>query len=137
MLVLGGSVFGTIVTIVIPIMFYNRAYSDSFKNLEKERERANSSLLKKTETPKQVDYPFNEQDPLLNEEDDPDKSSQLGNRNKSGDKSPELQRTDTDLTDKRRKMKIANYGVLAIGCSVGLIGFINAIIEISNGIESE
>ena len=60
MLVLGGSVFGTIVTVLIPITFYNRAYSDSFKNLEKERERHNSLLKKMPETPRQVDMPFNE-----------------------------------------------------------------------------
>ena len=33
MLILGGSVLGTIVTIVIPILFYNRAYSGDLKHL--------------------------------------------------------------------------------------------------------
>ena len=33
MLILGGSILGTIVTIIIPIMFYNRAYSSELKHL--------------------------------------------------------------------------------------------------------
>ena len=33
MLILGGSVLGTIVTIIIPILFYNRAYSGDLKHL--------------------------------------------------------------------------------------------------------
>ena len=35
MLVIGGSIIGTLVTIVIPVLFYNRAYSDDEKNLIK------------------------------------------------------------------------------------------------------
>jgi len=37
LLTLSGAIFGTIVTIWIPVLFYNRAYSDSFKNLEKDK----------------------------------------------------------------------------------------------------
>ena len=37
LLILGGSILGTIVSIVIPVLFYNRAYSDSPHNLEKDR----------------------------------------------------------------------------------------------------
>ena len=33
MLILGGSILGTIVTIIIPVMFYNRAYSNEDKHL--------------------------------------------------------------------------------------------------------
>ena len=33
MLILGGSILGTIVTIIIPILFYNRAYSGDLKHL--------------------------------------------------------------------------------------------------------
>ena len=29
-LTIGGAVLGTIMTIVVPVMFYNRAYSESF-----------------------------------------------------------------------------------------------------------
>ena len=64
MLVLGGSILGTIVTVIIPVLFYNRAYSDSFKNLEKER-CSSTPEIKKLETPRLIDFPFNEQDPLL------------------------------------------------------------------------
>ena len=35
--VLGGSVIGTLVSIVIPVLFYNRAYSDKIKNLQKDK----------------------------------------------------------------------------------------------------
>lgn len=33
MLILGGSVLGTIVTVIIPVLFYNRAYSGDLKHL--------------------------------------------------------------------------------------------------------
>lgn len=36
-LVVGGSIIGTLVNIIIPVLFYNRAYSGDLKHLKKDR----------------------------------------------------------------------------------------------------
>ena len=56
---------GTLVTVVIPIVFYHRAYSDTEKNLQKDKGS------RKASSPTPRDFPYNEQDPLLIEEDVP------------------------------------------------------------------
>mmetsp|Transcript_17683 Transcript_17683/g.29891 ORF Transcript_17683/g.29891 Transcript_17683/m.29891 type:complete len:105 (+) Transcript_17683:1452-1766(+) len=49
LLAIGGSVLGTLVTIVIPIMFYNKAYSDDdLKNAEKDLSGESKKESRKT-----------------------------------------------------------------------------------------
>ena len=135
-LVIGGSVLGTVVTVILPIMFYNRAYSDKFKNLQKDKNAARADLGTGLDLGLvlQSDYedpPFNDQDPLMH--DDVDKVSQ----NDAIEEENQAQKKDEDeegLTDKRRSIKLMNYFVLVIGCTIGLVGFVNAINEmIENG----
>lgn len=89
-------------TIIIPISFYNRAFSSDFKNQKYDKTNINleadeQGLL----------------DPEI-EEEDPSK----------------IERTQHNYTDKRRCIKITNYVVLVSGVSISAVGFINACQEI-------
>ncbi len=55
-LIIGGSIFGTITSIIIPIVFYNKAYSSNYKNLS--QDISNSYILNNSldgEIPKLID----------------------------------------------------------------------------------
>ena len=137
LLVIGGSVLGSLVTIVMPVMFYNRAYSDKEKNLLKEKSA-------RPETPAQTgttsnlhlqlqnsydDHPFNEQDPLVLREDDiilENKDQMQIQKDES-----EAQLTDGQVRDRRRRMRIFNYFVMLAGCTVGFIGLVDGIRELA------
>lgn len=88
MLTLGGSVMGTLMTIVVPVLFYNRAYSGEKKHLDLQR----SSPSKK------------EEEDLEEGLDD-----------------------DSEPADTRKIIRRVNLLVLVFGCSLGAVGFINAV----------
>ena len=84
----GGAIIATFVSVIIPVTFYNRAYNDDQKNLERD----------------------------------------------SGDKQrSEDDVGDSDSNDNRKSIRVCNYIVLIIGCSVGIYGFVEAIIMVSYG----
>ena len=62
-LALGGSVLGTIITIIMPVAFYNRAYSSDPKHLEKDKGASSRrGLSKRSDEHKKND---GDEDPLL------------------------------------------------------------------------
>ena len=158
LLIISGSLLGTIITVIIPVVFYHRAYSGDIKNLQKDRQsmqwnqrsevlseaRANPNgiTLHSDKDLEEDDGPFNDQDPLMSRERadnrDLDKrenpsSSNPGRSENSGDQSDEMEHVD-----KRSRIKAFNIVVLVIGCSIGLAGFINVIDEIrKHGIPKE
>ena len=90
MLTLGGSIMGTLMTIVVPVMFYNRAYSGEKKHLDLQR----SSPAK------------NDEEPVEDAE------------------------AETEPADTRKLIRRVNLVVLVFGCSLGAVGFVNAVQEV-------
>ena len=109
-LTLGGSILGTIMTIVLPVTFYNRAYSMTEKNQKYDKNNYGNPEA-------------DEADGLLQQEVDHDRDIEES-------KNPKIIKQDVKKTDKRRCLKIINYLVLISGCTLSLIGFINACQEI-------
>ena len=105
-LTIGGAVLGTIMTIVVPVMFYNKAYSDEFSPGQHDAEGA--------QDPEQVG---------LLEAVVPD--------GVLAGKDPELRMpapsTKSRRPDPRRTIKLLNYVVLTSGLFVSSIGFVNGI----------
>ena len=102
-LTLGGSILGTIMTIIVPVMFYNRAYSMSEKNLKYDKNNYGDDS--------------HENEGLLKENNnDVEKTARLLYKDKNN--------------DKRKCIKVTNYIVLISGCTLSAIGFINACQEL-------
>jgi hypothetical protein len=105
-LTIGGAVLGTIMTIVVPVMFYNRAYSDSFQPNDHDVDGAQ----------------------------DPEQVGLLGGADPDGvlaGKDPELRLSapgaKSRRPDPRRTIKLLNYVVLTSGLFVSSVGFVNGI----------
>ena len=101
-----GAVLGTIVNILLPVLFYNKAYTFTEKNVK----------LIKGKPNKDKD---DEKDGLL-EEDRGDRAA------------PSIKDTDGDPEfndkDPRFKTKVCNLIVLFLGVLVGVIGFVYVIV---------
>ena len=82
MLAIGGAILGTIVTVVIPVMFYNKAYADEEVNHGKDKSTAESK-------------------------------------------------------SNRKFLRRFNYLIMTMGISVSMVGFVNTIKNIMNGVELE
>ena len=106
LLTLGGSLLGTVVTIIIPVMFYNRAY----------QEREGQQLIGRSGGPRR--RPANEEgvnmmDELLDEPLEPEEIDRRQER-----------------AFQRQMLRKVNYLVLAFGCVVGGIGFCDVFTQI-------
>ena len=112
MLTFAGAVLGTLVNIILPVMFYNRAYNGSDKNLK--LERPNGSDDKK---------------PLLNENGDAAEGAEnreAGADNEGGDEG-------SNTEDKRWGIRCCNIVVVILGVFVGICGLAYVIYELATG----
>ena len=99
-LALGGSICGTFYTVIIPVVFYNRAFSDSPKNLKLDK--------------KNKEFVSEDQNALLDKSGEQDIIAEQFSNVK-----------ESEPTDQRSGLKKLNYVMLFVGTLVGAIGFIN------------
>lgn len=102
----GGAVLGTIVNILLPVLFYNRAYSNTPKN---------RALEKK-------------EDMMMSGDQDMDDQQ---NMNEGGENMDEQE--NDDGSDPRRCTKITSWIVLFFGVVVGIWGLVYVIMELTSG----
>jgi len=112
MLTFAGAVLGTIVNIILPVLFYNRAYNGSEKNLK--LEGPNGSADKK---------------PLLNENGD---AADEGENREAG-AGEENEGGDEELEDKRWGIRCCNVVIVILGVFVGVCGLAYVIYELASG----
>jgi len=106
MLTFAGAVLGTIVNIVLPVLFYNRAYNNSDKNLK--LEKPNGS----------------DEKPLLNEN---------GDANEAAENREAGANNDENTEDKRWGIRCCNVVVVILGVFVGICGLAYVIYELATG----
>ena len=109
-LALGGAVLGFLVTTVMPVMFYNRAYSDDFKHLKHDKR---NQFLAEGENEGLLGY---------SQRDSIEEIVQDYKEN-------ELKPKEKKVKDNRKIFKIINYFVLVIGCIIATIGFVGSLEE--------
>lgn len=112
MLTFAGAVLGTLVNIILPVMFYNRAYNNSDKNLK--LERPNGSDDKK---------------PLLNENGDANE----GENREAGAGNENEDNEELANEDKRWGIRCCNIVVVILGVFVGICGLAYVIYELASG----
>jgi len=103
-LAIGGSLLGTAMTIVMPVVFYNRAFSSNAKHLSLDK---NSRRMMESEP---------EFEGLISREKDQDREPESGE--------------NMGLIDNRRGLKVMNMVVLVVGVTIGFIGLIDALREL-------
>ena len=104
-----GAVLGTIVNILLPVLFYNRAYNNSPKN---------RALEKKEE--------------MMEDRDDMDADmDDQQNMNEGGEDMSQVE--NDDGSDPRRCIKITSWIVLFFGIVVGIWGLVYVIMELTSG----
>ena len=107
LLALIGSVMGTTLTIVLPVLFYNKAYSLTSHDLHQFEDNPNAS----SDNPS-VD---------LDKEEQPEDDSAV----------PLIEKSNTPTKqpkDSRKSIKKFNYFVLFVGISMGCVGFYNSML---------
>jgi hypothetical protein len=110
MLTFAGAVLGTLVNVILPVMFYNRAYNSSDKNLK--LEKADGS---------------NEKKALLNENGE----AENGEENREAGNGEDNE--DVNTEDKRWGIRFCNIVVVIIGLFVGICGLAYVIYELASG----
>lgn len=113
MLTFAGAVLGTIVNIILPVLFYNRAYNGSKKNLK--LEKPNGSEEKK---------------PLLNEDGD---AADQGENREAGAQNEGGEDEEQNYEDKRWGIRCCNVVVVILGVFVGVWGLAYVIYELASG----
>lgn len=110
MLTFAGAVLGTLVNVILPVMFYNRAYNSSDKNLKLEKPDGS-----------------NDKKPLLNENGE----AENGEENREAGNGEENDNENTE--DKRWGIRCCNIVVVIIGVFVGVCGLAYVIYELASG----
>jgi hypothetical protein len=112
LLTVGGALLGTIVNILLPVLFYNRAFNNDKKNLKLERPHNSNDMEE-------------DQQKLLE-----------GDANKeAADPAPEDE--EEDIEDNRAYIKVCNWIVLFIGTVIGIVGLTYVVIELINGAKED
>ena len=107
LLTLAGSVLGTVVNIVLPVLFYNRAYNWTDKNKKQQK---------------------------LKGGDNGDDESEKLMENEGMDGEGKADKSESPATgDPRLGVKIGNWIVLILGVAIGIVGLTYCIIEIKDG----
>jgi len=103
MLTFAGAVLGTLVNVILPVMFYNRAYNGSDKNLKLEKPDGSNEK--------------NDKKPLLNE--NGEAANEDENREAGAGENDE---ENFEGEDKRWGIRCCNIIVVILGLFVGICG---------------
>jgi len=107
LLTLAGSVLGTVVNIVLPDIFYNRAYNWSDKNKKKEKKEGTDA--------------------------DPEQEKLMEGMEGQEMEAPKDKPVEASGGDPRLGVKVGNWIVLILGVAIGIVGLTYCIIEIKDG----
>lgn len=111
-----GAVLGTIVNILLPVLFYNRAYNNSEKNRALQKKEEEKAMMMDEDN--------------MNMDRDMDDDQQ--NMNEGGDNDMS-QLVNDDGSDPRLCIKITSWIVLFFGVIIGIWGLVYVIMELSSG----